>query len=291
MLNHLTIGLNLNVEKHLNIKSGCLVADITTGNGGHLERFAHSVGPTGLVIALDQDARCLQSYSAAGVALKHSNIFLYNTCFLNIFSILHFLNVKELDAVFADLGFSSPQIDNPARGFSFLQDGPLDMRMNKDKGLTAFELINKSNVSELAQLLYKYGNEPFAYKIARKIKSEKYFPNSTHALASLICKIYTKPCNHHPATKSFQALRIAVNQETEKLTSLFKKIPKIIKTKGLLGILSFHSIEDQLIKKHFHQNKILWRLKLKLKINTHTKDIEKNPRARCATLRIFQKLI
>lgn len=289
MLKHSSIGSMLQIETLLNLQSGHKIADITMGTGNLLRKFSSAVGRSGLVIGIDRDPQYFSHNSTSGLITQYSNVFLCNTCFSNIPTILRLLNINTLDCLFADLGTSSTQLDQPIRGFSFLQDGPLDMRMDTQSTLTAFQLLKKLSTKNLSYILNIYGQEPLANKIAQAIKNETYLPNSTSALSKLICKIYNKPSNHHPATKTFQALRVAVNKEFNELAALLKTLPNIINSGGSIGILSFHSIEDRIIKRYLNLNKQHWKQILKIKVKSENIIIEKIPRAKCSTLRVFKK--
>ncbi len=266
--------------------NGGLMIDATLGGGGHsfllLEAF-----PSLQIIGLDQDPNAI---AAATKRLAHfgSRVKLVNTNFAN------FTPPKQAILVLADLGVSSPQLDIPERGFSFLHEGPLDMRMNPKKGITAAELIEQLDETELANIIYSNSEEKLSRKIARKIKIDllnkgKYA--STIAFAYAIAGCYPPKKRYgriHPATRTFQALRIAVNNELEALDNFLEEAPNWLREGGLLQIISFHSLEDRRVKNTFMFDERLERVTKKpIQANSQEKDI--NPRSRSAKYRIARK--
>jgi 16S rRNA (cytosine1402-N4)-methyltransferase len=197
-------------------------------------------------------------------------------------------------AVLADLGVSSPQLDVAARGFSFRADGPLDMRMNTERGVTAAELIERLDETELADLIYAYGEERLSRRIARKIKqhlAESGPFSGTAALAYLVAGCYPPPARRgriHPATRTFQALRIAVNDELGVLDRLLQQAPDWLESGGLLAVISFHSLEDRRVKTAFVSDDRLQRVTRKPLIASDA-EAEANPRSRSAKLRVAQR--
>jgi 16S rRNA (cytosine1402-N4)-methyltransferase len=197
-------------------------------------------------------------------------------------------------AVLADLGVSSPQLDVAARGFSFRADGPLDMRMNTERGETAAELIERLEESELADLIYAFGEERLSRRIARKIKqqlAENGPFSGTAALAYLVAGCYPPPARRgriHPATRTFQALRIAVNDELGVLDRLLQQAPDWLESGGLLAVISFHSLEDRRVKTAFVSDDRLQRVTRKPLIASDA-EAEANPRSRSAKLRVAQR--
>jgi len=195
----------------------------------------------------------------------------------------------RLNALLCDLGVSSPQLDIPERGFSFKADGPLDMRMDQSRGKSAYDLIKDLKEDQLADILFQFGDERLSRRIARVIKAQWPIANSTVALAELIAKCYPKKYHRiHPATRSFQALRIAVNGELDELKQLLISLPHIMNTGGRVVFISFHSLEDRIIKHHFRDNKDQWKTLTKKPVCASAQELEQNPRSRSAKLRAYE---
>ena len=268
--------------------SGGLIIDATLGGGGHCALLLESY-PTLKVIGIDQDPF---ARAAAAKRLAHfgSRVKIIETNFAN------FKPPDKAIFILADLGVSSPQLDDPNRGFSFRLDGPLDMRMNPKEGITAAELIEKSEETELANIIYANGEEKHSRKIAKRIKKDllDHGPyKGTCALAYAIAGCY--PAKHrygriHPATRTFQALRIAVNNELESLDRLLEKAPSWLKCGGLLNIISFHSLEDRRVKYAFINDRRLERITRK-PFQASPSEIDGNPRSRSAKYRIARRKI
>lgn len=276
---------------HLAIQPGSVVADVTAGGGGHLKLLAEAVGPTGLVIALDKDSRAHDLDAAGGVAKLFPQVRLFKASFSELPQILASQKIKHLDALLCDLGVSSPQLDTKERGFSFQSNGPIDMRMDRDHGLTAYELIQSMSEVDLANLIYQYGEERQSRLIARVIKMQKNLPNSTSELAHLIARVYKGPRGRiHPATRTFQALRIAVNQELLELEILLQNLNGLIVPNGRVAFISFHSLEDRPIKHFFKQHPESWKLLHKKPILASNQELSQNKRAHSAKLRIAQRI-
>ncbi|WP_320666503.1 16S rRNA (cytosine(1402)-N(4))-methyltransferase RsmH [Prochlorococcus sp. MIT 1307] len=270
-------------EKMLN---NGLIIDATLGGGGHCELLLEAYSNLN-IIGLDQDPTA-RAAAAQRLALFGSRVKIIETNFAD------FTPPEQAIAVLADLGVSSPQLDNAERGFSFRFNGPLDMRMNPKQGITAAELIQEIEEAELANLIYKNGEERFSRKIARKIKTDllKEGPyQGTLSLAYAIAGCYPPKLRHgkiHPATRTFQALRIAVNNELEVLDKLLIKAPDWIKAGGLLSIISFHSLEDRRVKKAFLNDERLERI-TKKPLRALPEEIKHNPRSRSAKYRVARR--
>ncbi|MEI6789603.1 MAG: 16S rRNA (cytosine(1402)-N(4))-methyltransferase RsmH [Myxococcaceae bacterium] len=290
MFEHLPI-MPQEILLNLDIKPGSIVADITAGGGGHLRLLAQAVGPTGLVIALDKDSRAHELDAAGGVANEFKQVRLFKATFSELPQILADQKIKALDALLCDLGVSSPQLDTDERGFSFRHNGPIDMRMDQENGLTAYELIRETSETDLANLIYRYGEERQSRLIARAIKMQKNLPDSTLELASLIARVYKGPRGRiHPATRTFQALRIAVNQEIGELESLLASLDELIAPNGKAAFISFHSLEDRPIKHFFKQHPESWWVLHKKPITASELELSINKRAQSAKLRIAQRV-
>ena len=257
--------------------------DATIGGGGHsyelLKRF-----PLLKIIGIDQDPYAREAATKKLEEFK-------NRIKIKARNFADFEPKEKVAFVIADLGVNSFQIDNPDRGFSFQKDGPLDMRMDPSITTDAQELINNLNEKELADLIYKYGEERLSRKIARKIKRD-LFENgsykSTRALAYAIGGCFPPSQRYkknHPATRTFQALRIGVNREIESLEKLLKNSPNWLLPGGIIAIISFHSIEDRKVKENFKTNNQLFNL-TKKPIVPQDREIQNNKRSRSAKMRI-----
>ncbi len=269
----------------LNICSGGHYLDATLGGGGHtnliLETFP-DVKVTGIdrdIMAIAAAQEKLQKYQDR-VQFWQGNFADYQP-----------LNELKFDGIIADLGVSSPQFDTPERGFSFQHEASLDMRMDRNQKLTAAEIINHWEEKKLADIFYQYGEERLSRRIARKIVEERPFQTTTE-LAYAIGYCYPPKqrygrINH--ATRVFQALRIVVNQELESLEKFINKVPYLLKENAIIGIISFHSLEDRIVKHKFKENPNL-KVLTKKPIMAQKEEIEINRRSRSAKLRLAQKI-
>ena len=263
-----------------------LIIDATIGGGGHSAQILENF-PGIKIIGLDQDPIAREAASKRLIKFG-TRIEIIATNFAD-FS----LNEQAI-CVLADLGVSSHQLDEPSRGFSFRLDGPVDMRMNPEKGLSAAELINTLSEKDLADLIYNLGEEKRSRRIARKIKNDLATNGAysgTQALSYAIAGCFPPKQRHgriHPSTRTFQALRIAVNNELESLDCLLKKAPNWLLEDGLFMVMSFHSLEDRRVKSIFKTDN---RLKVlsKKPLRASPKEIELNPRSKSAKLRISAK--
>lgn len=283
-------------------RKGEVVVDCTTGPGGHSVLLAEAIGPTGRLIGFDLDGEILaharQRIEALGVAFDG-----FHDSFIVAPQRVRELGVRA-DIVLADLGFSSNQIDDPERGFSFSADGPLDMRFDREQSTTAADLLARLSERELADLIYEYGEEPWSRKIARKlVQTRRSKPIQTTAeLAGLVVEAYGGRARHsrlHPATRTFMALRVAVNDELGALGTLLEEIAdgaeKIdeggwLKGGSRIAIVSFNSLEDRLVKRAFAE---LARLGLaerltKKPLIAGPEEVGANPRSRSAKLRVVR---
>ena len=281
-----------------------IYVDCTLGGAGHSHAIAEKLDPEGLLIGIDQDEDAIMAASkrledaACKVKIVHSN-------FRNLGTILEGLNLQEVDGIFFDLGVSSYQLDTPERGFSYMHDGPLDMRMDQEGKLTAADVVNTYKEEDLADLIYKYGEERWSRRIAQFIvEKRKEKPlRTTSDLVSVIKAAIPKKARQdgpHPAKRTFQAIRIEVNDELKILDTTMETAVKHLKKGGRIGVITFHSLEDRIIKQSFkrmakgcicppelpvcvcgHKPELQ---KLKEFIPSET-ELEDNPRARSARLR------
>ena len=269
----------------LDVHAGEIVVDCTAGGGGHLRAFAEAVGENGRVLALDRDPRAHEDDAAGGVARRYApRVTLAQRPFSEARRALDDAGVARADALFADLGVSSFQLDDGARGFSFRDaDAALDMRMDPTTGETAHELIARSSETELADVIFHYGDERASRRIARVLKRGPA-PTTTGALAAAVTRaVGGRHGRIHPATRTFQALRIAVNRELEELDLLLASLPELVRDGGRVAVLSFHSLEDGRVKRCFKGEG--YAPLFKRPLEPGVEETRKNPRARSAKLR------
>jgi 16S rRNA (cytosine1402-N4)-methyltransferase len=270
--------------------SGGVYVDLTLGGGGHSEAILLAC-PEARVIGLDRDPAALEA-ARARLAPFGDRFTAVKSTFSEAAAVLDGMGVFVVDGLLADLGVSSPQIDDPQRGMSFRADGPLDMRMDPSSGETAEELIERLEVDELADVIFYYGDERRSRRIARCVKqaSEAGELGTTLALRKAVVRAVgpARIGGVDPATRTFQALRIAVNRELDELTALLELAPTRVKVGGVLAIISFHSLEDRKVKVAT-KNRELWApLTKKPQIPTDA-ETDENPRARSAKLRAARR--
>lgn len=285
------------VIESLAVRPGEVVVDATVGLGGHAAALQEGVGPTGLLIGLDVDPANLQT--VAGRLSAEVPYRLVQANFAQLSNVLEEMGISQIDVLLADLGVNSYQLNNPERGFSFQQNGPLDMRLDPRLPTTAADLINALPESELADLIYEYGEERFSRRIARAIHQARHEHRlqTTGELARLICRAVHQDPDHprtriHPATRTFMALRIAVNGELEALSQLLEQLPRILRPGGRAAMISFHSLEDRLCKQAFRRmvQAGLGELMNKKPITSTAEETRRNPRARSAKLRVIRRI-
>ena len=258
--------------------------DATVGGGGH-SRLILEAAPNSHLTAVDQDPMALEAAQQNLVEFGDRVTFWHGN-FADFTASAH-----GFDGVLADLGVSSPQLDRPERGFSFRHEGILDMRMNPHQAITAADLVNHRSERELADIFYHYGEERLSRRIARQIVARRPFQTTT-ALANAIAASVPGKYRHgriHPATRVFQALRIAVNQELDVLETLIKVAPSWLNSGGRLVIISFHSLEDRRVKHGLRDHEQL-KVLTKKPITASDEEIRRNPRARSAKLRVAERI-
>lgn len=268
----------------LNLQPQGIYLDATVGGGGH-SRLILETEPTAQVVAIDQDG------AAIATAQKNLAEFGERVSFWQVNFADFSPEAHAFDGVLADIGVSSAQFDIPERGFSFRHTAPLDMRMDRRQELTAAEIVNHWDEVKLANLIYTYGEERLSRRIAREILAQRPFQTTTE-LATAIAGCVPGKYRHgriHPATRTFQALRIAVNRELDVLETLITRAPQWLKPGGRLVIISFHSLEDRLVK-HGMKNSETLKVITKKPITAQPDEIQANPRARSAKLRISERL-
>jgi 16S rRNA (cytosine1402-N4)-methyltransferase len=285
----------------LDPQPGQTIIDATAGRGGHSVAIAERVGPAGLVIGFDLDAGNLE-YAGARVREAGGRFEGVHASFAQLASSMVARGWRA-DGLLADLGISSSQLDDPARGFSFMSDGPLDMRLDTSKGRTAAELLAVLSERELADLIFEYGEDPFARKIARKLTHARAVRpiGTTALLAQLVKDAYgsrARASRLHPATRTFMALRIAVNDELAALDALLDMIRRQaasdeagwLSPSARIVMISFHSLEDRRVKQTFaelHRAERVRRLTTK-PVTASESEVRHNPRARSAKLRAIE---
>ena len=274
------------VLSFLKPKEEKLILDATVGTGGHAEAI---LAQGACLIGLDRDPEALE-LARRRLSRFGERARLVCANFRNLRKTLSHLGVKRVDGVLFDLGVSSLQLARPARGFSFREEGPLDMRMDPTQPLTAAELVARLPEEELARLLREYGEERYARRIARAIvQARKKAPiRSTTQLARIVARCYP-PGYHriHPATRTFQALRIAVNDELSALEEGLAQAIEVLRPGGVVCVLSFHSLEDRIVKNMFRGKAAQRNLEILTKkpLRPRPEEVERNPRARSAKLR------
>ena len=244
---HITVLLKEAVEA-LAIKPAGIYVDGTFGRGGHSRAVLAQLGPEGRLIAFDRDPVAV----AAGREIKDPRFELVHAPFSDFAEALAERGVEKVDGVLLDLGVSSPQLDEAERGMSFRFDAPLDMRMDTTRGLTAAEWLAEAPVADITRVLREYGEERFAYEIAKAIAVARTggAVATTGQLAALVEKtVRTREPGQHPATRTFQALRICVNQELEELSLVLPQVVAALAPGGRLVVISFHSLEDRIVKR------------------------------------------
>lgn len=279
----------------LNIKPDGVYGDGTLGAAGHTSAIARQLGEQGRLIATDLDQRSIE-HARTVLAGIPAQVTLVNDSFLRLPEIAQELGLGGFDGILLDLGWNSDQFADPTRGFSFQVDGPLDMRFDTDgDGITAAEIINTWSSEDLIYILRTYADERYARKIAEKIIQERAGQSivSTFQLVDIIRSVIPKKLQHtgiHPATKTFQALRIAVNQELEVVERVVPHLAAALRPGGRLCIISFHSGEDRIVKHAYKGLEQSGRFTIieKKGITASDDELEHNPRARSARLRILE---
>ncbi len=302
---HIPVLLNETIDG-LNIKEDGIYVDGTIGGAGHSKKIIEKLSTKGILIGIDRDEEALK---AAKQNLKdYNNYKLIHGNHDNIKNILEDIGIEKVDGILLDLGVSSYQLDERSRGFSYIGDDRLDMRMDKSQKLSAYDVINKYKENELANIIYKYGEERFSKKIAKNIciEREKKPIETTKQLADLIEKTIPYSKDGHPAKRTFQAIRIEVNNEIEPLYNTVLDCINLLKEGGRLCIITFHSLEDRAVKEAYIDaqgkctcpkdlpycvcgSKTLGKIINRKPIEATEEELKINPRAKSAKLRIFER--
>ncbi len=291
--NHFPVLLEESVSL-LTENRGKIYVDATVGLGGHSYEILKR-NPDAFLIGIDKDPYALDK---AKERLKEfeGRFALYQADYKDIDLVLKEEGIEAVDGILMDLGVSMLQLKTPERGFSFMAEAPLDMRMNPDQRLTAYDVVNRYKEKDLARIIKEYGEERFAYRIAKAIVSyrRKKPIETTKELAQIVENAVPKGFYKkiHPATKTFQAIRIEVNKELEHLKEALLKIPHLLNPKGRVAIISFHSLEDRLVKHAFRnfEKEGLLKVITKKPITPSEEEIKLNPPSRSAKLRVAEKL-
>ena len=302
---HITVLLEEAVEA-LAIKPDGVYVDGTFGRGWHSRAVLARLGPNGKLIAFDRDPVAV----AAGEALKDPRFELVHAPFSDFAEALAERGVEHVDGVLLDLGVSSPQLDEAERGMSFRFDAPLDMRMDTSRGMTAAEWLADAPVADITRVLREYGEERFAYEIAKALVAARTggLVATTGQLAALVEKtVWTREPGQHPATRTFQALRIFVNQELEELSLVLPQVVAALAAGGRLVVISFHSLEDRIVKRFMRDASRPPQLPARLPVRAadmpkpklalvgkavrpSDEEVSANPRSRSAVMRVAERL-
>lgn len=306
-MSHISVLLDATVDAVLAQRQTGVFVDATFGRGGHSRALLARLDADARLIAFDKDPQAI----AVGTALaeQDARFQIVHSSFAELQPALQQLGISQVDGIMADLGVSSPQLDQAERGFSFMHDGPLDMRMDDSQGQTAAEWLMQIGESDLADVIYQYGEERYSRRIARAIKQHienKGQITSTLQLAELVKIAHPKWEKHkHPATRTFQAIRIAINAELTDIEQFLPQAVNVLREGGRLAVISFHSLEDRLIKQFIQAESSLqddggWglpipkadtrRLKKIDRIKASETEVKANPRARSAWLRVAERL-
>jgi len=286
------------LAEQINLPPDGVMVDATIGQGGHSFLFGRTLGPEGVIIGFDIDKNAVRR---AHFRLKDlaCRVILVCANFSQISELVHEEGIEKVDFILADLGVCSAQLADVRMGLSFQTDMPLDMRIDKRLKTTAADIVNKADEKSLADLIYKFGEDKGSRRIARFIvRHRRGRPISTTGqLAAIVCKAMgrsgrKRKSRIHPATRTFQALRIAVNNELENLGKLLASAPELLRENGRIAVISFHSLEDRLVKSNFKQNESenIYEIITKKPIVPRRKEIADNRRARSAKLRVAQKI-
>lgn len=307
---HVSVLLNECIEG-LNIKANGIYVDGTLGGAGHASVVCSLLNQDGQFIGIDQDNNAL-AVSSERLKNVSPNVTLVKSNFVDVKNVLEKLNIESVDGMLIDLGVSSHQLDEPSRGFSYMHDAPLDMRMNQDASYNAYEVVNHMSEEDLYHIIKEYGEERWAKRVAEFIVNERAEKpiKTTYELVEVIKKAIPQGARKdgpHPAKRTFQAIRIAVNRELEIIEPTIYDIVEKLNAGGRLCIITFHSLEDRIVKQAFkkledpctcpkHMPICVCGKKPMVKVITRKpilpsiEEVEENPRSRSAKLRIIEKL-
>lgn len=310
-MEHRTVLLAETVE-NLRPRSGGVYVDCTLGGGGHTALILERSAPKGIVIGIDQDRTVLgQTAGKLATYRSQGRVHLVHANFDHLAAIVYGLDYTEIDGIIFDLGFSSFQMDDPERGFSFRADAPLDMRMDTTAAMTAADLVNSASEEELTRIIREYGEERWAGRIAGEIVARRGARpiKTTAELTEIILAAYPRRNKDgtHPARRTFQAIRIAVNRELERLEDTLSQAISLLRPGGRIGVISFHSLEDRIVKQYFKReatecicppglpicqcgHERILKIITNKPIVPSQEEVTANPRARSAKLRVAEKV-
>jgi len=302
---HTTVLLAEAIDALVTTPAGIYV-DGTFGRGGHSRALLERLSPEGRLIAIDRDPQAVEAASAGATRIDDPRFSIHHTSFAHLVPLLASLGVSRVDGLLLDLGVSSPQIDNPERGFSFRFDGPLDMRMDTTRGESAAEFLARADVRQLTEVIRDYGEERFALQVAKALVARRESGNpvrTTGELSNVVAgAVKTREAGQNPATRTFQALRIFVNAELEELEQGLSASLDVLAPGGRLVVISFHSLEDRIVKtfvasesKHvfdrrapFAEPKAM-RLQSIARVKPGDDEVRSNPRSRSAVMRVAER--
>ena len=307
-MKHITVLLQESISS-LNLKENSIVVDATLGYGGHSSNILERVNK-GYLFAFDQDSEAIR-YSTDRLNKIGTNFTIIKSNFVNMKEELNKRDINKVDAVLFDLGVSSPQLDDESRGFSFHNDARLDMRMDREQKLSAYEVVNEYSEQDLSRIFYKYGEDKFSKSIARKIveyRKNKPIETTLELVEVIKSGVPMKyRINKHPARQIFQAIRIEVNHELDVIEPALSQALELLRVGGRVAVITFHSLEDRLVKNYFKEKtKVDDKVKgmpnipdeylpdFKLVVNKaiipSEEEIENNPRARSSKLRVIERI-
>lgn len=302
---HYSVLLNESIEL-LNIKENGIYVDCTLGYAGHSKEILKKL-TTGMLIAFDADEEAIK-YSNKELKQISNNFKIIHSNFANLKEELEKLNITSVDGILFDLGFSSPQIDNQERGFSFMKDAKLDMRMNQHQQLSAYEVVNNYSLEELTNIFYKYAEEKYSRVIAKKIVSSRPIETTMELVNIIKSSVPVKyALSRHPERVIFQAIRIEVNNELGVLESVLPDAIDLLNKEGRIAVITFHSLEDRIVKRLFKEKseindivkglptipdeyKPTIKLINKKPIVASEKEISENSRSKSAKLRVIERV-
>ncbi len=308
MEKHISVLLEESIDA-LNLKENSVVVDCTLGYGGHSSYILKRI-KRGYLFAFDQDSEAIR-HSTDRLSAIGTNFTIIKSNFVNLKEELNSRDVEEVDAILFDLGVSSPQLDEKKRGFSYHEDAKLDMRMDQESTLTAYDVVNKYSKEKLQEIFYKYGEDKFSKNIAKKIveyREQKPIETTLELvdiIKSAVPMKYRK--DKHPARQIFQAIRIEVNHELDVLEPALEQALSLVKVGGRVAVITFHSLEDRIVKRYFKEKTKIddkvkglpnipeqylpnYRLVVNKAILPSKEELEKNNRARSAKLRVIERI-
>jgi 16S rRNA (cytosine1402-N4)-methyltransferase len=304
-LQHTTVLLNEAVDAVVTTRDG-IYLDGTYGRGGHARLLLSRLSPKARLIAIDRDPQAIAAATTGAARIDDPRFSIHHTSFAQMLPLMAQLGVQQVDGVLLDLGVSSPQIDDPERGFSFRFDGPLDMRMNTTRGESAADFLARADVRQMTEVIRDYGEERFALQVAKALVARRESGNpvrTTGELSDVVAgAVKTREAGQNPATRTFQALRIFVNAELEELEQGLNASIELLAPGARLVVISFHSLEDRIVKtfiaresKHvfdrrapFAEPKAM-RLRGVARVKPGDDEVRANPRSRSAVMRVAER--